>query len=114
RGARAPADDAGERPTVPAAAAPEPAPPDLAPPEPAPPDLVRMIALDPYEPHRDAFDMLGVPHDRAWRGFDRGGVLVSEPLAYRRGLTAGDSIRLPTDRGDARFEVAAVFRDYSS
>ncbi|MGH7447407.1 MAG: ABC transporter permease, partial [Longimicrobiales bacterium] len=78
------------------------------------PDLVRMFAFDPFHPHRDAFDLLDAVAGGAWRGFDRGGVLISEPLAYRRGLSAGDSITLPTDRGAARFEIAGVYRDYAT
>jgi putative ABC transport system permease protein len=78
------------------------------------PDLVRMIAFDPFERHRDAFELLDVSADSAWSAFDRGGILISEPLAYRRDVGAGDAIDLPTDRGAVPFIVAGVFRDYSS
>ncbi|HUF52141.1 MAG TPA: FtsX-like permease family protein, partial [Longimicrobiales bacterium] len=78
------------------------------------PDLVRMIAFDPFERHRDAFELLDASADSAWSAFDRGGILISEPLAYRRDVGAGDAIDLPTDRGAAPFIVAGVFRDYSS
>ncbi|MDX1607295.1 MAG: ABC transporter permease, partial [Candidatus Competibacterales bacterium] len=50
----------------------------------------------------------------AWRGFDAGAVLVSEPLAYRHGLAPGDAITLSTDRGPVNFPIAAVFYDYGS
>jgi putative ABC transport system permease protein len=73
-----------------------------------------MIAFDPFERHRDAFELLDVSADSAWSAFDRGGILISEPLAYRRDVGAGDAIDLPTDRGAAPFIVAGVFRDYSS
>jgi putative ABC transport system permease protein len=78
------------------------------------PDLVRMLAFDPFEQHRGAFELLDITANAAWRAFDGGAVLISEPLAYRRGLGAGDTILLPTDRGDAPFAVAGVFRDYAS
>jgi putative ABC transport system permease protein len=41
-------------------------------------------------------------------------VIVSEPFASKFNLHAGDTISLPTARGLERFEVANVFRDYSS
>ncbi len=51
----------------------------------------------------------------SWRSFvDSGAVLVSEPFAFRHGVTRGDSLTLPTDGGPARFQVAGVFYDYSS
>jgi putative ABC transport system permease protein len=78
------------------------------------PDLVRMFAFEPFEQHRGAFEMLDTDAGAAWRAFDDGAVLISEPLAYRRGLGAGDTIVLPTDRGTAAFAVAGVYRDYAS
>jgi putative ABC transport system permease protein len=41
-------------------------------------------------------------------------VLVSEPLARRRQLRAGSRLLLPTPSGSRAYEVAAVYRDYSS
>jgi putative ABC transport system permease protein len=76
-------------------------------------ELLRVIALDMFAAHRTAFELLGRTDD-AWESFRAGAVLVSEPIAFRRGLGAGDSIMLPTDRGPAQFEVAAIFRDYAS
>ena len=50
-----------------------------------------------------------------WDRFHRKGqVLISEPLARRRGLDPGDRITLPTDAGDVDFVIAAVYFDYSS
>ncbi len=50
-----------------------------------------------------------------WVAFREGGqVLVSEPLANRHGIRAGDVIELPTAAGPVRFPVAAVYYDYSS
>ncbi|MDQ2693881.1 MAG: ABC transporter permease, partial [Pseudomonadota bacterium] len=50
----------------------------------------------------------------AWQRFAAGGLLISEPLAYRRGLGAGDRLTLPTDRGAQDFVIAGVFYDYGS
>lgn len=41
-------------------------------------------------------------------------VLVTEPLARRDNLRAGDTLELATPAGPVRFEVAAVYRDYST
>lgn len=75
--------------------------------------VVRMIAADFHPPHRAAFELLDGGAG-AWHAFDRGALLVSEPFAWRRGIAAGDSLTLPTDRGARRFAVAGVYRDYAS
>ena len=52
---------------------------------------------------------------QAWRAFETGeSILVSEPLAYRRQLKAGDSLELPTATGFHPFPIAGVFLDYGS
>jgi putative ABC transport system permease protein len=53
--------------------------------------------------------------DAVWDAFlgDRG-VVVSEPLAYRRGLVPGASVELRTDQGPRAFTVAGVYYDYDS
>lgn len=52
--------------------------------------------------------------DRVWPAFDEGAVIVSEPLAHRRGIAVGDAITVRTDRGEHAFPVAGVFYDYGS
>lgn len=50
-----------------------------------------------------------------WPRFDAGeGILVSEPLAYHRGLSPGDPLLLQTDRGPVALPVLGVFYDYAS
>jgi putative ABC transport system permease protein len=50
-----------------------------------------------------------------WAAFQDGGaVIVSEALAYRRGIATGGALRLLTDRGPHDFPVAGVFVDYRS
>lgn len=52
--------------------------------------------------------------DRVWPAFLRGEVvLLSETLAWRRGLAAGDRIELRTDTGPHAFPVAGLYYDYS-
>jgi len=50
----------------------------------------------------------------ALRRLGLGDVLVSEPLARRLGLAAGDALAVRTLSGDRRFPVAGVYRDYGN
>jgi putative ABC transport system permease protein len=53
--------------------------------------------------------------DAARTGFQSGeAVVISESLARRREIAVGDRFVLPTASGPVGFEVAGVFRDYSS
>lgn len=74
---------------------------------------LRIVASELAEPSRAGFEILA-GKDTAWRDFDRGGVLISEPLANRHDLSAGDGLVLPTPDGPREFPVAGVFRDYAS
>jgi len=42
------------------------------------------------------------------------GVLVSEALAYRRGIVTGDAIELPTHAGQREFTVLGIYREYNT
>lgn len=75
---------------------------------------LRVVAVDLFAPHRAAFRLLEGDAATAWPAFEAGGVLISEPLAFRRRLAPGDAIPLPTDRGTIDFPVAGVFRDYAT
>jgi putative ABC transport system permease protein len=50
----------------------------------------------------------------AWEAIKRGGVFVSESLAYRFKVDVGARVQLTTPEGKEAFTVAAVTRDYSS
>ena len=66
-------------------------------------------------PHsKKGFRFASASDDRAWADFDKGDVIISEPLAYRMNLSAGDIINLPTAAGEKKFRVAAVFNDFAS
>ena len=41
-------------------------------------------------------------------------LMISEPFAFRFGIDSGDSIALPTADGEQNFEIAGIFRDYST
>lgn len=50
----------------------------------------------------------------AWTDFEKGGVMISEPFAYRTRLDVGNSLSLPTDSGPRPFRVAGVYREYGN
>jgi putative ABC transport system permease protein len=77
----------------------------------------QVLALDLDPRSRRAFVFRAGDSAAAWRAFHRApdcGILVSEPLAWRRGLAPGSGLDLPTPRGPRRFAVAGVFADYGS
>jgi putative ABC transport system permease protein len=77
------------------------------------PTQLLALDLDPRSFRR--FHLVAGDPAAVWEAFQTGGAaLVSEALAYRRGIGAGGTLSLLTDRGPRDFPVAAVFRDYSS
>ncbi len=50
----------------------------------------------------------------AWDAMERGGVFISESLAFKFGYKVGDAIDLPTPGGPVSFPIVAEVRDYSS
>ena len=45
---------------------------------------------------------------------DEGAVVITEPFAFRRELSAGDSITLFTDKGEQTFPIVGVYYDYTT
>jgi putative ABC transport system permease protein len=68
------------------------------------------------------FDLAGAGRDYVWLSVENadtvlaaGQVLVSEPFAFRRGITPDKhTITLLTDEGEQTFDIAGVFYDYST
>jgi putative ABC transport system permease protein len=75
---------------------------------------IRLVAARLAPLSRAGFRFVAVAGPATWEAFDRGRLLISEPLAHRLGLDPGDTLTLPTGVGDRAFQVAAVFRDYAS
>ncbi len=74
-----------------------------------------LTAVAPDEALRDAFEFLEGDPDTLWPAFRDGeAVIVSEPYAYRRALSPGDTVRLRTAEGLRAFPVVGVYRDYGS
>ncbi len=49
-----------------------------------------------------------------WPAFEKGEVVISEPLAYRTQLSPGNSLTLPTDAGPRTFRIAGIYREYGN
>jgi putative ABC transport system permease protein len=61
------------------------------------------------------FAWLNVPDDDYFSALETGSVMVSEPFAFRRGITPDNNqIRVLTDRGVQTFTVIGVYYDYST
>lgn len=74
-----------------------------------------LLALKMVPQHQDAFRFKAGRPQAVWPEFLAGrGVIVSEPLAYRRGLSVGQTLELYTDRGPRALPVLGVFYDYAS
>lgn len=77
--------------------------------------LTRVNVLDPARASRRGFLFKSSSGDTLWEDFAAGNaVLISEPLAYRRQLAVGDSVQLRTARGERKFAVGGIYRDYGS
>ena len=61
------------------------------------------------------FAWLAAPPGAYFPALDAGGVMVSEPFAFRRGITPQNhTLTLLTDRGPRAFDVIGVYYDYST
>ena len=49
-----------------------------------------------------------------WPAFEKGEVVISEPLAYRTQLNLGNTLILPTDSGPRSFRIAGIYREYGN
>ncbi|MBT8398482.1 MAG: FtsX-like permease family protein [Gemmatimonadetes bacterium] len=76
---------------------------------------MRAVALDLFPEGESAFDFKEGGGAGGFREFrENGAVFLSETLAYRKGLSLGDTLVLPSDRGPLAARVAGVFFDYGS
>lgn len=76
---------------------------------------VEVLAIEMAPQSYAGFGIVSENEERAWEAFGQSGaILVSEPLAWREGLVTGAELELLTHRGFVPFEVAGVFRDYST
>jgi putative ABC transport system permease protein len=81
----------------------------------APTGPTTLVAVDPApSSDRGGFRFLEGGDAATWANWDAGGVLISEPFAFRSGLGMGDSLTLRTDVGPRSFPIAGVYYDYTS
>ncbi len=79
-----------------------------------PPVNLNVFDIDSAEGRR-RFAWNAAPDGDYWAALEAGAVLVSEPFAFRRGITpTNDRLTLLTDRGLQTFVVAGVYYDYST
>jgi putative ABC transport system permease protein len=76
---------------------------------------IELIAIDPGPRHRDIYRFKQGDPDRAWaRMLREDAVIISEPFAFRHGLSSGDRFEIMTSLGMTPVDVAGVFYDYGS
>ncbi|MBD3619724.1 MAG: FtsX-like permease family protein [Chromatiales bacterium] len=76
---------------------------------------VETLAIQMAPASYRGFRLLAERPGGSWPAFDgEQALLVSEPLAYRHGLAAGDSLTLYTARGPVALQVAGIYQDYGS
>lgn len=75
---------------------------------------IRVDALRMIEASREALQLTSGDSKNVWGEFERGGIVVSEPLAWHMQLAVGDSLRLQTSSGERPFKVAGVYREYGN
>ncbi|MBL8250846.1 MAG: ABC transporter permease [Candidatus Competibacter sp.] len=76
---------------------------------------VQLVAAELAPPAQTGYRFIEGDPASAWRALQTGeSILITEPLAYRQGLRAGDMLELVTAAGPHRFTVAGVYLDYGS
>lgn len=79
-----------------------------------PPVNLNAFDADPANGAR-AFVWNNAPGGDYWAALEAGSVIVSEPFAFRRGITPErNTLRLLTDRGERTLTVVGVYYDYST
>jgi putative ABC transport system permease protein len=75
---------------------------------------VPLTALQLTRAGYSALQMVSGDAVQAWPEFERGAVIISEPLAWRLQLRLGDELPLSTASGLVRFKIAGIYREYGN
>ena len=75
---------------------------------------LELNALRLVEGGEGAFRFTQGEPQRAWPQVRGGAILISEPLAWRLGLSPGEPLTLTTAAGPRAFTVAGVYREYGN
>jgi putative ABC transport system permease protein len=87
----------------------------IAPDYPDLPPVNLVVPSDDITHHLRRFAWLKAPDDDYWQALVAGEIVVSEPFAHRRKITAHhNTLTLLTDQGSRTFTVAGVFYDYTT
>ena len=78
--------------------------------------LIKLVAVTEDIAINRQFSWINGKVKNIWREVQDGGVLISQPFAYHNKIPAspGNIIELATDKGHKEFEVAGIYRDYST
>ncbi|MFT4872510.1 ABC transporter permease [Congregibacter sp.] len=78
-------------------------------------EMLSVLVLDAGMAQSRHFELLAGAEDAAARLLrEGGGLLVSEPLANRRGLSLGDTLALTTPQGIRNYPIKGIYRDFAS
>jgi putative ABC transport system permease protein len=77
-------------------------------------ERVALDALQPAASSRPGLVFVQADPADAWSGFMAGAILVSEPLAWRLRLRAGQRLTVPTASGPRALRIAGVYREYGN
>jgi putative ABC transport system permease protein len=75
---------------------------------------VPLTALQLTRAGYSALQMVAGDAAHAWPEFERGAVIISEPLAWRMQLKLGGGLVLSTASGARKFRIAAIYREYGN
>jgi putative ABC transport system permease protein len=75
---------------------------------------IRVDALRLVPASRSALQLTVGSPEKIWPAFERGAVIVSEPLAWHLQLDVGDRVKVHTASGERSFEVAGIYREYGN
>ena len=71
--------------------------------------------ITPVEQCRTEYQLKSGNDIPAWEALENGeAVYISEPLAYKHGLSVGDTITFTTEQGKQEYAISGIYYDYSS
>ncbi len=75
---------------------------------------VPLTALQLTRSGSSALQLVSGDAGHAWPEFERGAVIISEPLSWRLQLRLGDQLPLSTASGVVGFRIAGIYREYGN
>ncbi|CAA9285640.1 MAG: ABC transporter, fused permease protein [uncultured Chloroflexia bacterium] len=74
----------------------------------------QLLGLDLAAEGESSYQFVNGDPTQIWRAWRAGGMIVSEPFAYRHDVTTGTSITIRTPQGDQTTMVVGIVYDYAS